>query len=156
MFSDFNLDEKIGALPPLSLEDFQIKKKNRKKRCFPILKSSTMTAGSAPETATSHSATYAISTNATSSTQPVAWMATTLVPHSVRDGQTLQKHTDGSETAVSEDLVGSQKRKARRNSIRRLDTDRPGQSVLEQVAEVVCVSRVVDFGTNVQWHNWYL
>lgn len=30
--SDFNLEEKIEALPPLSLEDFQLKKKARKKR----------------------------------------------------------------------------------------------------------------------------
>lgn len=31
-FSDFNLEEKIDALPPLSLEDFQTKKRARKKR----------------------------------------------------------------------------------------------------------------------------
>lgn len=31
-FRDFNLDEKIEALPSLSLEEFQLKKKARKKR----------------------------------------------------------------------------------------------------------------------------
>jgi hypothetical protein len=32
IFRDFNLDEKIEALPSLSLEEFQLKKKARKKR----------------------------------------------------------------------------------------------------------------------------
>jgi hypothetical protein len=31
-YRDFNLDEKIEALPSLSLEEFQLKKKARKKR----------------------------------------------------------------------------------------------------------------------------
>lgn len=34
-YSDFNLDEKIDALPSLSLEEFQQKKKAKKKRMLP-------------------------------------------------------------------------------------------------------------------------
>jgi hypothetical protein len=47
---DFNLDEKIEALPSLSLEEFQLKKKARKKRNPSNSSSKKTIAGSVPTT----------------------------------------------------------------------------------------------------------
>jgi hypothetical protein len=47
---DFNLDEKIEALPSLSLEEFQLKKKARKKRSPSISSSKKTLTGSVPFT----------------------------------------------------------------------------------------------------------
>ncbi|XP_063237048.1 uncharacterized protein LOC134539200 [Bacillus rossius redtenbacheri] len=116
---DFNLDEKIGALPPLSLEDFQIKKKNRKRRCFAVLKTSTTTS----ETAASHSTMCTVTAIVPSSTPSVTREGTAVVPDHIPGEHPLMKRPEADETAA-EDPVGSQKRKARRNSIRRLDADR--------------------------------
>jgi len=48
---DFNLDEKIEALPSLSLEEFQLKKKARKKRNPSNSSSKKTVTGSVPITA---------------------------------------------------------------------------------------------------------
>jgi hypothetical protein len=49
---DFNLDEKIEALPSLSLEEFQLKKKARKKRNPSNSSSKKTVTGSGPMAAT--------------------------------------------------------------------------------------------------------
>ncbi|XP_065344238.1 uncharacterized protein LOC135942176 isoform X1 [Cloeon dipterum] len=92
--ADFNLDEKIDALPSLSLEEFQQKKKAKKKR-----------ASSAPSTPKKH-----IVRDRSLETTPVS--KPTANPSSV----TPTKNPP---------LVGSQKRKARRLQITRVEPNSP-------------------------------
>ncbi|XP_067011492.2 serine-rich adhesin for platelets [Anabrus simplex] len=98
--ADFNLDEKIEALPSLSLEEFQLKKKARKKRTPPLMKKAINTF-------------VPVSSKKEKTALPPVKPLETQVPENTAEDRPAPKTV----------LVGSQKRKARKQSITRLDTD---------------------------------
>ncbi|KAG8230263.1 hypothetical protein J437_LFUL013965 [Ladona fulva] len=103
---DFNLDEKIEALPSLSLEEFQLKKKAKKKRNTPSVKRNTNTKAKKDES------------------QSVDTKVKIEQESTVRtEGDSQQSSLEAEGSSFSVPLVGSQKRKARKQCITRLDPE---------------------------------
>ncbi|XP_046383053.1 HMG box transcription factor BBX isoform X2 [Ischnura elegans] len=103
LYRDFNLDEKIEALPSLSLEEFQLKKRAKKKRNIQCVKRSSGTKVKKED----HQIDLATS------------MEQNIDNGAEGDFQLMNYGSEGSNSSTP--LVGSQKRKARKQCITRLD-----------------------------------
>ncbi|XP_071441048.1 HMG box transcription factor BBX-like isoform X2 [Hetaerina americana] len=101
--ADFNLDEKIEALPSLSLEEFQLKKRAKKKRNLQCMKRSSSTKARKDDNQTDLAMT----------------MEQDVDNGAEGDCQQMNCGLEGSMSSAP--LVGSQKRKARKQCITRLD-----------------------------------
>ncbi|XP_046981888.1 uncharacterized protein LOC124551056 isoform X2 [Schistocerca americana] len=133
--ADFNLEEKIEALPSLSLEEFQMKKKARKRKVAPPLPppdSRLPPKQTVPSPAVSPDSTEG--TNIAGNRVTLTVEATAVVTssdgsqlcstaHLQSAGGVTSASAVGSAADASRQLVGSQKRKARKQSITRLDSD---------------------------------
>ncbi|XP_049943718.1 uncharacterized protein LOC126424920 [Schistocerca serialis cubense] len=133
--ADFNLEEKIEALPSLSLEEFQMKKKARKRKVAPPLPppdSRLPTKQTVPSPAVSPDSTEGsnIAGNRVTLTVEATAVVTSSdgsqlcsTAHLQSAGGVTSASAVGSAADASRQLVGSQKRKARKQSITRLDSD---------------------------------
>ncbi|XP_023725272.1 uncharacterized protein LOC111874205 isoform X2 [Cryptotermes secundus] len=130
--ADFNLDEKIEALPSLSLEEFQLKKKARKKRNLSSGSPKKTVISSGPLATAATTRRRAVSLDMHSAALPAVLSPEDnhsmeqRVPSVVRAISPPVIVTSNAATTITittAHLVGSQKRKARKQCITRLDPE---------------------------------